>query len=241
VSEISTETEADVFRAIVRRRRSVRRFMEEGIPEGVVRDCLESAVLAPNSSNLQTWYFRWVRDPGKKAALAEACMGQNAAKTASDLIIVTTRVWTWPEHAQWNLEHYPAEKMPGIVRTYYAKLAYLMYSVGPLSILAPLKRLLFWGIGLRRPMVRGLFTRADQRVWAVKSAALASENLMLAFVSHGYDTCPMEGFDAVRVRKLFGIPRGEEIVMIVGAGRAAENGIYHERYRIPLDDLLEKI
>ena len=35
---------------------------------------------------------------------------------------------------------------------------------------------------------------------AVKSTALAAQNLMLAFQSHGYATCPMEGFDEVRLR-----------------------------------------
>ena len=91
------------------------------------------------------------------------------------------------------------------------------------------------------PMIRGMYSRADLRVWAVKSAALASENLMLAFVAHGYDTLPMEGFDKVRVRKLLGIPRGEEIVMIVAAGRAAPKGVYHDRFRIPLDQVMEKL
>jgi len=230
-----------VYHAIVDSRRSVRKFLDEAIPEHTVLECLEEALLAPNSSNLQTWYFRWVRSPEARAQLAHACLGQNAAKTASDMIVVTVRPSVWRAHTEWNLEHYPVSPAPGIVKTYYTKLAKMLYTIGPLGILAPLKWLLFGAIGLRQPMIRGLYTTADRRVWAVKSAALASENLMLAFSARGYDTCPMEGFDAARVHKQLRIPRSEEIVMIVAAGRRAPEGVYHERYRIPLDQLLEKI
>jgi len=230
-----------VYHAIVDSRRSVRKFLDEAIPEDTVMECLEEALLAPNSSNLQTWYFRWVRSSEARAKLAHACLGQNAAKTASDLIVITVRPGVWRAHTEWNLEHYPVSPAPGIVKTYYTKLAKMLYTIGPLGILAPLKWLLFGAIGLRQPMIRGLYTTADRRVWAVKSAALASENLMLAFSARGYDTCPMEGFDAARVHKQLRIPRSEEIVMIVAAGRRAPEGVYHERYRIPLDQLLEKI
>ncbi|MBI1318823.1 MAG: nitroreductase family protein [Candidatus Hydrogenedens sp.] len=234
------ENHAQVFHEIADSRRSVRKFLDEAIPEDVVRACLEEALLAPNSSNLQTWYFRWVRSAGPRKELARACMGQNAAKTASDLIVITVRPHVWRQHCDWNLAHYPVDPAPKIVGTYYRKLAKMLYAIGPFGVLSPVKRLAFALIGLRQPMIRGLYSVADRRVWAVKSAALASENLMLAFSAHGYDTCPMEGFDKVLVHRQLNIPHSEEIVMIVAAGRRAPEGVYHESYRIPLDELLEK-
>lgn len=39
-------------------------------------------MLAPNSSNLQPWEFFVIRTPDLKTRLAEACLGQNAARTA---------------------------------------------------------------------------------------------------------------------------------------------------------------
>ena len=133
-AEMTTE-HARHFHEIAEKRRSVRKFLDEPIPEEVVRECLEAALLAPNSSNLQTWYFRWVRTPELKARLAKACMGQQGAKSASDLIVVTTRVGMMREHCRWALEHYPVDEPPKIVRDYYTKLAPLMYGVGPLGIL----------------------------------------------------------------------------------------------------------
>ena len=41
------------LRALIESRRAVRRFTTEPVPEAVIRDCLELAVLAPNSCNLQ--------------------------------------------------------------------------------------------------------------------------------------------------------------------------------------------
>ena len=43
-------------------RRAVRRFLPEAVPDAVIRDCLELAVLAPNSCNLQPWSFQVVRE-----------------------------------------------------------------------------------------------------------------------------------------------------------------------------------
>lgn len=42
---------AEIFRSLVESRRAVRRFTAEAVPEEVIRDCLEFAVLAPCSCN----------------------------------------------------------------------------------------------------------------------------------------------------------------------------------------------
>jgi nitroreductase len=37
---------------------------------------------------------------------------------------------------------------------------------------------------------------------AQKSAALAAQNFMISMAAVNYDTCPMEGFDSLRVKKI---------------------------------------
>ena len=49
------------FFEVVSKRRSVRKFSEEAVPESVMRKCLKAAVQAPNSSNLQPWEFYWIK------------------------------------------------------------------------------------------------------------------------------------------------------------------------------------
>ena len=57
----------------------------------------------------------------------------------------------------------------------------------------------------------------------------------------GYDTCPMEGSDTSRVKKILNLPRKAEINMIIGCGIRAENGVYSDRFRVPFDDVYKKI
>ena len=68
--EPSPPTDFDAFVTVVESRRSVRKFADEPIPDEVVRRCLELALLAPTSSNLQAWEFYRVVDPEKKRLLA---------------------------------------------------------------------------------------------------------------------------------------------------------------------------
>jgi nitroreductase len=143
--------------------------------------------------------------------------------------------------AKQNATYYRSkEGSPNSVLIYYEKLVHLAYSQGPFSILMPLKKLLFWGVGLFNPTLRGPASHADMRVWAHKTTALACENLMLAFRAAGYDSCPMEGFDEVRVRKLLKLPRGAEVCMVVGAGKRAENGIYGPQIRFSRDQFVKQ-
>lgn len=240
----TTELAADsaaVFDAIVASRRSVRKFTEEAIPESVIEHCLDLALLAPNSSNLQPWEFHWIRTPEKKAATAKICFDQQAATTASDMIAVVARTATWREHARETLANWPGGDPPKIVVDYYAKICPVMYTQGPLGILGALKRVAAFGVGLFRVAPREPSSHADMRVWATKTAALAAENLMLGLEAHGYGTCPMEGFDSVRLRRLLGLPRDAATIMIVAAGRAAEEGIYGPRQRFDRERFIHRL
>jgi len=230
-SEPVPEIAVEEFRKTVMSRRSVRRFDATPIPEAVLQDCLDMALLAPNSSNLQPWEFHVVKTEALRAQLATACLGQNAAKTAQVLVAVVARLATWQEHCDLMLEHWPEETVPKIVDNYYRRLAKLHYSQGPLNVLGLGKRAFASVSGLRRPMPRGPFTHADMKVWAAKSTALGAENFMLAMRAHGFDTCPMEGFDEHRVRRLLDLPSDAFVVMVIGCGKRAADGVYHPRIR----------
>ena len=182
------------LRALIESRRAVRRFTAEQVPDAIIRDCLELAVLAPNSCNLQPWSFQVVRDPALLARLHPVCMSQNAAK-APLIIAVLARPDTWKQACANMVEYWPEPEVPGRIRHFYAKTAPFQYNQGPLGLLGLFKRQLVSLLALRKPLMRKPNSKAQMRLWAVKSTALASENLMLAFQSHGYATCPMEGFD----------------------------------------------
>ncbi len=89
------ETARRGFNQALTARRSIRVFDGEPIPEEVMRDCLRDAVLAPSSSNLQPYELYWVRDAERRTRLAEACLGQPAASTAGELVVVVARRDLW--------------------------------------------------------------------------------------------------------------------------------------------------
>lgn len=222
------------LRALIESRRAVRRFTSEPVPDEVIRDCLELAVLAPNSCNLQPWSFQVVRDPALLARLHPVCMSQNAAR-APVIIAVLARPDTWRQACQNIIEYWPEAEVPARIRRFYSKTAPFQYNQGPLGLFGLFKRQLVRLVGLRKALMRTPNSRADMRLWAVKSTALAAQNLMLAFQSHGYATCPMEGFDEVRLRRVLDIPRQAMLIMLLAVGRQGEKGVYNPRLRFPLE------
>ena len=64
------------FLDIVKKRRSVRSYLEKPVPEDVLLRILESARLAPSASNRQAWKFIVVKDPELRNALSVAANNQ---------------------------------------------------------------------------------------------------------------------------------------------------------------------
>jgi len=79
------------------------------------------------------------------------------------------------------------------------------------------------------------------RIVAHKTCALAAENFMISMAAEGYDTCPMEGLDTLRVKNLLGLPFGAEINMIVSCGIRDPKGVYGERFRIPFQEIYKEV
>lgn len=117
------------------------------------------------------------------------------------------------------------ERVPTELIQKYRILIPLIFADGLFHLLAPLKRMVTWGIGLFKPSWRIDVGRAGQELWATKTTALACQNFMLALRAAGFDSCAMEGFDELRVKRLLGLPRAARVVMVIAAGRRAEGGV----------------
>lgn len=232
------DIDVEEFRKVVLSRRSVRRFTDEPVPREVIDDCLDLAMLAPNSSNLQPWEFYVVSTEPLRSKLANACLNQNAARTAPVLIAIVARTDTWRRNSARNLEEWPEETMPSIIKTYYSRVAPVHYNQGPLGALGLAKKAAGLIAGLQRAVPRGPYSPAEMRTWAVKSTALAAENLMLAVRAHGFDSCPMEGMDEYRVSRLLSIPKDGIVTMVLAVGRRGPKGIYNKRYRFDRNEFV---
>ncbi len=131
-----------------------------------------------------------------------------------------------------------SEKQFNLTKRYYKKVIPFVYK-DFFGILSLCKYLFAYIVGFFRVMYRQL-NRSDSRIIAHKSAALASQNFMISMAGFSYDTCPMEGFDSVKVKRILNLNSKPEINMIIGCGIRLEEGIYGERFRIPFEKVYYK-
>ena len=242
-TEGGTYNNPEEFTKLVHARRSVRKYTDEIIPDHIVDACLDLALLAPNSSNLQTWEFYRIKTASVKEKVVRACFSQSAAKTSAELIVCVARGDNWREHSKQMLGEFkklPVET-PKVALTYYGKLVPMVYTVGWFNILTPFKWIFNTVAGFFTVVPRDPISSFGINTWAVKSCALACENLMLAFRAYGYDTCPMEGFDSWKVKSAMNLPGKAEIVMIISAGRRADGGVYGPRMRFPREQFIKSV
>ncbi len=60
------------FLDLMKKRRTVREFSDEPVPEEVIRNCIEAAGTAPSGAHMQPWHFVVVRDPEIKRQIRQA-------------------------------------------------------------------------------------------------------------------------------------------------------------------------
>ncbi len=236
---------AIVFDKLVRERRSMRVYDEQQLLNGdAVQRSLERAVLAPNSSNMQTWEFYRITDPEKKKQIAKYCMNQSAARTAHELVMIVVRRDKWKHRAQFNF-NFHKQKFGDRELTakekrklkYYSRLMPLYYFQDWFGIAGLIRKSVVFVSSFWRPVVWAV-TKSELRLVSHKSAALAAQTFMLSMQAEGFSTCPMEGFDSWKVRRYLKLPFGADISMIISCGPGTERGIYHERIRVPNEEVI---
>ena len=177
------------------------------------------------------------------------CFNQNAAKTAQQMVVIVVRKDLWKKRVKahvaylknvfGNIPKEQRSKRAKFAFTYYTKIIPLAYA-DFLGILGYIKYGFYWMIGLFRPIYRQA-RKSDMRIVAHKSAGLAAQTFMLAMADINYDTCPMEGTDTLRIKKLLNIPSSAEINMVISCGIRVPEGVYGERFRIPFEQVYKEV
>lgn len=140
------------------------------------------------------------------------------------------------------LKNSPKEKQEKRIKRwqlYYGKVMPFLYSRF-LGILGTFRKVLVNLIGLFRAITYQV-SENDVRVVVHKTCALAAQTFMLAMSNENYDTCPLEGFDSRKVKRILNLPMGAEINMVVTCGIREERGVWGDRMRVPFDDVYRKI
>ncbi len=238
------------FEEIVHYRRSVRSYKTILIDAEKVKHCIQLATLAPNSSNMQLWEFYHITNPEILKKVAVACLSQQAATTAQQMVVFVTRQDLYRKRARKMMElenqnvlknspELKQEKRIKNWRMYFGTVMPILY-VRFLGIIGFIRKLIVNIVGLFRPIVYQV-SENDMRVVVHKTCALAAQTFMLAMANEKYDTCPMEGFDSRKVKGLLKLPYGAEINMVVSCGIRYEEGVWGDRMRIPFEEVYRKI
>lgn len=228
---MTNRDEWQVFRDINERRRSVRDFDGRAIAPAVLQELIAEAMNAPSSANIQPYQFHVVTEPALKSAVAEACNAQKAAKTSSALIVLSVSQRT----AESTLKL--LEREQGSI-PYYAdghRKLRALFRYAPAMVFGALLSLVSFVLPVFTLMP---FGRAGVRHWLSRSSIYAAQTLMLAASARGLDTCPMEGFDALKVSRLLKLPRGSVIPVVIAIGHRASDARIDPRVRRSLSDVL---
>lgn len=238
------------FEELLNYRRSVRRYSATPIDSEKVKQCLMQATLAPNSSNMQLWEFYHVTNPDKLKQLTAACLNQQAAATAQQMVVFVTRQDLYRQRAgkmseletlnvQQNSPQEKQEKRIKRWKLYYGIVMPFLYSRF-LGIFGFFRKIMVIIIGLFRPITYQV-SENDMRVVVHKTCALAAQTFMLAMANQGYDTCPLEGFDSKKVKRILNLPLGAEVNMVIPCGIRDEGGIWGNRMRVPFDEIYHTV
>lgn len=234
-----TDIQGDPILSAIFERRAIRVFEEVGIPVETRDLLLQSARQAPSSFNMQPYRLYWVESRTQREAVAKLCLSQTAAQTASALVVAVADIGSLRSTAQlqsaWMRQSgFPAQKIREYERT--ARIGRIIFMPGPLNLFAALKGALFRLLQALKTSGMPPLTREAILKWAGKSTALACQNLMTAAEAVGLNTCPMEGFDSLRLARYLGLSRKhQEIVMVIAIGKKSPAYTAQPQWRRPLE------
>lgn len=182
------------FSQLVRARRATQAFLPEPVPADVIDTALALAAQAPSGFNFQPWRFLVLTEPAQKARLRKAAHNQDKITQAPVMIVAFGQREGWKQNIDEIL------RTSGAARGLSPE-AQEKQKQGALAFLATL----------------------DPAVWLNRQVMIGFTYLMLAFESLGWDTAPMEGFDAKAVRATFELPADSEVVALLAVGRARDS------------------
>lgn len=189
---------AGTFAALVHQRRATPAFAPDPVPEDDIAAALALAAEAPSGYNFQPWRFLLLTEPSQKARLRKAAMNQDKITQAPLVIVAFAQREGWKQNAE-EILHLAAHRR------------------GKDGTLADQQ--------LRKSIEA--INRLGAAVWLNRQVMIAFTHLMFAFESQGWNTAPMEGFDAAAVKETFDLPRDSEVVALLAVGRARDFYVPH--------------
>jgi nitroreductase len=182
-----------ITQVVLERRATIHFKEDEEVPEDILRAILLLGAQAPSGYNLQPWRFIVVREAENRRRLQQVAFKQPKVAEAPVVIICLGMTEEWKELADEVFEE-GARRGAGDLEAWKQA----------------------------RDGAVGFVSTFSPAVWVNRHTMIAVTTMMLVAEAYGFDTAPMEGFDAAGVKREFSVPDEAEVVCLLAIGRAAE-------------------
>jgi nitroreductase len=196
-------------REAIKKRRSIRKFKPDPIPEEKIRLLLESARLAPSGTNTQPWRFIIVKDNDTKMKLQEAAHNQRHVKNTPVIIVCCADLKAFKEFPERVDELIESGALPERTREVF--IPYLKKGMDTV-------------------------TKDALMVAAAANVAIAVEHIVLQAVEIGLGTCWVRWYEDDKVKEILDIPEHVEVMALLPVGVPDEEP--SQRPRLSLDKIV---
>ena len=193
----------------IRKRRSIRKFKPDPIPEEKIRLLLESARLAPSGTNTQPWRFIVVKDDDTKRELQEAAHNQRHIKSAPVIIVCCADLKAFKEFPERVDELIESGALPERTREVF--IPYLKKGMSTV-------------------------TKDALMIAAAANVAIAVEHIVLQAVEIGLGTCWVRWYEDNKIKEILDIPEHVEVMALLPVGVPDEEP--SQRPRLSLDKIV---
>ncbi len=193
----------------IERRRSIRKYKPDPIPDGYITELLHSARLAPSGCNAQPWRFKIVREPDVKAKLAQAAHNQSFIAEAPVVMVCCA-----------DIQGYIDGSTSG---------AQDLGEIGAVEeeVVTTIKE---------KTEILKILGTADLGPRIAANVAIAIEHMVLRALDFGLGTCWVRLIDEPRIREIFGWDDNIYVVALLPMGFPAESP--QARKRRELSDIM---
>ncbi|MEW5920486.1 MAG: nitroreductase family protein [Bacillota bacterium] len=193
----------------IEKRRSIRKYKQDGIPDEIISQLIEAAGLAPSGCNAQPWRFKIVRDAETKFKLAEAAFKQKFIAEAPVVIICCADVKGYIEGTVSGVQDLGRI---GVVEDRVVKIL--------LDRVEEMKTMNIEQLGARISL----------------NVAIAVEHIVLRALDFGLGTCWIRLFDEKKVKSLLDLDENVYVVSLLPLGYPDEEP--PAKKRLGLEDIL---
>ncbi|GAI87104.1 unnamed protein product [marine sediment metagenome] len=193
----------------IRKRRSIRKYKNDQIPEEIILELLDAARLAPSGCNAQPWRFRVIKDIDTKLQLVQAAYNQKFISEAPVVLVVCA-----------NIKQYLDKSVSGI------------HDLGKIGAV---KNEIVEIIEDRVEKLRYLKVREIGPLIAA-NVAIAIEHIVLRALDFDLGTCWVRLFDWQKVKEMFDWDDDIYVVALLPIGYPNESP--EQRKRLSLQEIM---